>query len=225
MAKKKTESAGRKVGRKAKGASAESESAAAKRSDSKPSTPKPSAGRRCKPQQQAFETSRARDRKKQALIASLRESGGIYASCDAVGISTSAHYAWMEADGDYAKAIQEALVRFQESLELECDRRARHGLRRYKFHKGEPVLIACDKAEAGAFQVGTDKQGQPVYARHYFEVEYSDNLLMFRLKKLDPSYRDGVTINNQNGASIVLEDRQGEGIYEILRRRLTGGAN
>lgn len=65
-----------------------------------------------------------------------------------------------------------ASLRYQETLDVEIDRRAVDGIDKPVYYKGE--------------KVDTVK-------------EYSDNLLMFLRKKLDPSYRDNYapTVNPQ----------------------------
>ena len=63
---------------------------------------------------------------------------------------------------------------FQELAEREADRRGIKGLKRKKFYKGEPVI-------------------DPETRKQYVEREYSDSLLMFRLKAIDPEkYRESV---------------------------------
>ena len=113
----------------------------------------------------------------QAFLAKFSKTHLLCASADAAGISPQAVEQWRhEVDGhsgtlntfNFPKRFNMASLRYQETLDVEIDRRAVDGIDKPVYYKGE--------------KVDTVK-------------EYSDNLLMFRRKKLDPSYRDNYVVN------------------------------
>lgn len=109
----------------------------------------------------------------QKFIDALLEGLGPLKSAKKAGYSVSSVYGWRKNDDEFAKRWAEADevgTQIQlATLEAECDRRAISGV--------------VDKI----IQVG-DKT-------HEFK-KYSDSLLMFRMKKLDPTYRDRVDLNH-----------------------------
>lgn len=114
--------------------------------------------------------SKARDQK---FIDALLEGLGPVKSAKKAGYSVASIYIWRKSDDEFAKSWLEAdevgtQVQLAQ-LEAECDRRAVNGV--------------VDKI----IQIG-DKT-------HRFK-KYSDALLMFRMKKLDPTYRDKVDLNH-----------------------------
>ena len=113
----------------------------------------------------------------EAFLAKFSKTHLLCASADAAGISPQAVEQWRhEVDGhsgtlntfNFPKRFAMASLRYQETLDAEIDRRAVQGIDKPVFYKGE--------------KVDTVK-------------EYSDNLLMFRRKKLDPTYRDNYIVN------------------------------
>ena len=105
------------------------------------------------------------DTQKRAFLAAFAETGNIRRAALTANVSRQSHYRWMD-DPDYAKRFQAAQEEASDILEEEARRRAIAGLRRYKFHQGTPA-------------VGPD--GEP-----YYELEYSDTLLIFLLKGARP---------------------------------------
>ena len=120
----------------------------------------------------------------QAFLAKFSKTHLLCASADAAGISPQAVEQWRH-EGTYGdkssgtlnsfnfpKRFNMASLRYQETLDVEIDRRAVDGIDKPVYYKWE--------------KVDTVK-------------EYSDNLLMFRRKKLDPTYRDNYapTVNPQ----------------------------
>ena len=111
----------------------------------------------------------------ESFLAKFSKTHLLCASADAAGISPQAVEQWRhEVDGhsgtlntfNFPKRFNMASLRYQETLDAEIDRRGVEGIDKPIYYKGE--------------KVDTIK-------------EYSDNLLMFRRKKLDPSYRDNYT--------------------------------
>ena len=105
------------------------------------------------------------ERNKAAFLAAFAECGNIRESAEVAGIGRRTHYTWLETDVDYAAAFAEAQENAVEALEAEARRRAVEGVE-------EPV--GWYKGVAG----GSVRR-------------YSDNLLMFLLKGLQPDkYRE-----------------------------------
>lgn len=98
------------------------------------------------------------------FLNALAKHGRICDAADAVGITVWAAERWDTADlYGYKKRKAMALLRFNEKLDAEIDRRAITGIDKPVYWRGQ--------------QVGTI-------------TEYSDNLLMFRKKGVDPRYKD-----------------------------------
>jgi uncharacterized protein YbjQ (UPF0145 family) len=125
--------------------------------------------------------------KKAAFLAAYAVCGVIGKAADASGVGRNCHARWME-DEDYAKAFSDAQEQAVEVLEAEARRRATDGLVRFKFHQGEPVK-------------------HPVTGEPYYELEYSDTLLIFLLKGARPEkYRERMDIHGQiEGAASIVE--------------------
>ena len=105
--------------------------------------------------------------KKRAFLKAHATTGNITKSAQAAEIDRQLHYHWLKNDTDYAAAFNDTKGQYQEKLEAEADRRAVEGVK-------EPVFGRDGK------QI-KDENGEPVY-----RYRYSDNLLMFRLKGIDP---------------------------------------
>ena len=108
----------------------------------------------------------------EAFLAKFSKTHLRCASADAAGISPQAVEQWRHGattngrdlrSFNFPKRFDMASLRYQETLDAEIDRRAVEGIDKPIYYKRE--------------KVDTIK-------------EYSDNLLMFRRKKLDPTYRD-----------------------------------
>lgn len=94
----------------------------------------------------------------------LAKHGVVGLACKAATYSRSQAYQYRKDDPDFAAGWDDALETYTEALEAEADRRARDGTERGVYYKGE--------------RIGTVN-------------EYSDSLLQFRLKALNPEkYRE-----------------------------------
>jgi molybdenum-dependent DNA-binding transcriptional regulator ModE len=108
--------------------------------------------------------------------------GSIRKAAERAGISTSSHYDWLSKQDSYRKAFEQAFEKSTKILEAEAIRRAT-GYQKPLVYKGEVT---------GYVQ------------------EHSDNLLMFLLKKRDPSYRDnhtqqvGIWGTGQDGVNVIF---------------------
>lgn len=102
--------------------------------------------------------------RKVAFLAAFAVNGTVSKSAKDAEICRRSHYDWLQNDEAYARDFAIAKQDFIESLELEADRRARDGVEEPVFQNG--------------VKVGT-------------KLKYSDTLLIFRLKALDPEkYRE-----------------------------------
>ncbi|OGN89789.1 MAG: hypothetical protein A2158_01600 [Chloroflexi bacterium RBG_13_46_14] len=96
------------------------------------------------------------------------------------GISRRQVYRWIENSKEFAQEFEDVKREVIEQLEMEADRRAMKGVRKPVFYQGLPV---------GHIQ------------------EYSDSLLMFRLKALDPEkYRERHEVSGPDGGPIQIKE-------------------
>jgi hypothetical protein len=99
-----------------------------------------------------------------AFLRALALRGTVVAACAAAGIGRTHAYRMKEQDRAFSDAWAEAMQDHADLLEIEADRRAVEGVPRKKFtSRGEPVI-------------------DPETKRQYIERDYSDQLLMFRLR-------------------------------------------
>ena len=117
----------------------------------------------------------------QLFIDALLDGNGPTQAAPKAGYSVAAVYKYRNDDEDFAKRWEEAHkigTQVQIAmLEAEADRRAMDGV------------------VGGYAQVG--KKNVKI-------MKYSDSLLMFRLKKLDPTYRDKMDIKHSGAVNNVM---------------------
>lgn len=127
--------------------------------------------------------------KREKFLAVLRETGSVSVAAAAAVVSRATPYNWRKADEDFAAAWDEALGTYVDSLEAEADRRGVVGVERPVFYAGQ--------------KCGTVR-------------DYSDTLLIFRLKALRPEkYRERAAI--KIGGGMTLEALVDSSITEIRR--------
>ena len=106
--------------------------------------------------------------KQGVLLETYAHSGKEMAGCLAAGVNIRTHNRWLEENRyGYHERFQLANKVYVGLMEAEADRRAIEGIDHPVIHQGK--ITATYK-------------------------QYSDNLLMFRMKKLDPAYRDNYTL-------------------------------
>ena len=127
-------------------------------------------------------------KKRAEFLSAYRDCGNIRVAAEAVEIGRQSHYDWMKADPQYRDQFETATREAIEALETEARTRATIGALRPVFYKGEAISIPCQVDDAGSFE---DPMHAGRYRKLYLESTKSDILLMFLLKKLDPSYREG----------------------------------
>lgn len=138
-----------------------------------------------------------------AFLAAYARNGGVIRSAKAARIGKNRHAEWLANDPEYAQRFEDAALEYKEGLEADADERARRGVTRLKFHRGKLIMIPLRDSEGNVL---FDKDGEPRMVP-YEERVYSDNLLMFRLKRLDPRYKDsfGPQEAERIGAETVAE--------------------
>ena len=109
--------------------------------------------------------------KKRKYCDEYAKTGVMLGSCEIVDIHHTTLAKWKEEDPEFREACELAKQVYIERLEKEVDRRAFEGQRRLKFDKNGLVQ--------------RDENGDV-----YEEWNFNSNLAMFRLKRLDPGYRE-----------------------------------
>lgn len=124
-----------------------------------------------------------------AYLVALAECGHCGKAAEAAGTSYTAVWRRNKSDPDFATAYEEALGIAANLLEAEAVRRARDGLRQYKFSKSGAPLI------------------NPVTNEPYFEHAYSDTLLLALLKRFFPKeYRERQEVEHSGHVGMTLEE-------------------
>lgn len=123
----------------------------------------------------------------------LSVTGNVFQSCKAAKMVRSVVYKERADNADFKKDWDNALEQAADILEFEARRRAYEGLVRKKFTgKGEAVI-------------------DPATGKQYIEREYSDTLLIFLLKGINPEkFRERVSAEHSGpgGKPIEVADEQ-----------------
>jgi hypothetical protein len=121
--------------------------------------------------------------KKELFLSEYSKLGTILKAAKAADVDRKTHYNWLKSDPEYGELFERAKEDYLEKLEAEADRRAVEGTLRPVFHQGE---------ECGQIR------------------EFSDTLLIFRLKCLAPEkYRENQKIDvNVTGPEDFYRDIQ-----------------
>jgi hypothetical protein len=116
------------------------------------------------------------------VLAVLRRTGNVTLAARAVKAGRKTLYDWREADAAFAQAWDEAQAEYDDLLEFEADRRATKGVKKPLLYKGSVVA----------------------HVR-----EYSDALLMFRLRARRPDvYRERTDTTHTFTGPLVVEQTQ-----------------
>lgn len=108
----------------------------------------------------------------------LRRCGFKHRAAEAVGVSYQTMRNAENADPVFAQQVEDALDEYAEGLEQEADRRGKDGIDKPIFYKGERIDVVKD---------------------------YSDQLLMFRLKALKPEkYRERADLQTSGNVTVEL---------------------
>lgn len=105
------------------------------------------------------------------FLKEFAKCGVIFRAAEKASLNRSTHYEWLKLDVEYSRAFSDVKEEYIEKLEAEADRRAVEGVDRPVFYDGNVV---------GHIR------------------EYSDTLLIFRLKALKPEkYRESYHITGK----------------------------
>jgi hypothetical protein len=146
-------------------------------------------------------------KKRAEFLDSFRNCGVIRVAADAAGIDRQSHYDWLKSDPQYREQFATATRDALDAFEFEAITRATVGSLRPIFYKGEAITLPCREDDPDAFE-------DPLHPGHfrklYMEATKSDVLLMFILKKLDPSYREGyvLPIEDHTGSMVGLSHEE-----------------
>ena len=138
--------------------------------------------------------------KKKAFLLAFARSGRVMDSCERAGIHWTTHYHWKKHDKKYLAAFDMAEQMAADFMEDEVHRRAFEGYDHPVTYEGK--ITATYK-------------------------EYSDNLAMFRLKKIRPEYRDSYNFSSFNGPTQMIVqygDTKPVNPLELEKQRVNGAA-
>jgi len=109
----------------------------------------------------------------------------------------------MKADPHYREDFATATTEAIEAFEFEAVTRATVGSLKPIFFKGEAITIPCRDDDPEAFP---DPERPDHFRKLYMEATKSDVLLMFIVKKLDPSFRENhvLTVEDHTGSMAGL---------------------
>lgn len=120
-------------------------------------------------------------RRDEKFFQALRDGNGPTKAAPIAGYSVPAVYQWRKQDPEFAQmwaVCDEIGIEVQLGrIEAEIDRRAIDGVDEPVYYKGRKISSI---------------------------KKYSDTLLMFRAKKLDPTYRDSVNLNHSGAVQGVM---------------------
>lgn len=158
--------------------------------------------------------------KQRRFLKAYAECGIVSRSAEAAKIDRCNHYRWLADpdDPDYANAFTLADEMAINNLEDEARFRAIEGLRKYKFDRGLPVYVACDKSHPEAVKF-KDEDGKISFARHYYEHDRSDTLLLALLNAAHPErfgrYRHDhsgkVDVNHSGNVQVYIPENSRNG--------------
>lgn len=135
------------------------------------------------------------------MLLALAETANIRESCRIAGVDRSSFYDRRNNDPAFAGAVTRAMDDAIDSLELEARRRAREGVRRVRFHQGQPILVPVYSPDGS---VAKDTEGKEIRVP-YVEHEYSDTLMIFLLKAHRPDkYRDRHEVTGPAGGPVLI---------------------
>jgi hypothetical protein len=139
------------------------------------------------------------DAAQQAFLQAFATCGIVTHAADIAGVSRARHYEWL-LDPEYADAFDQAGQAATDLLVAEARRRATQGTEKAVMYEGHRCYeLKPDPDNPGKYTADMDR---PILNR-----EYSDSLLMFLIKKADPSYRENSKVEHtgKDGAPLSIE--------------------
>lgn len=143
------------------------------------------------------------------FLAALRNYGVVRKACEAVNVSRQAAYNHRESDAEFARAWDEALEDFADTLEQEVVRRAM-GTKELVIYQGKPCGVWVNDDGAIVSEVTPGAKLIPLY-----ENRYSDGLIQFELRgrrpqkynpPKDAAAKDGGDTHQPAGGGVVIEE-------------------
>ena len=150
-------------------------------------------------------------KKRTEFLDSFRNCGIIRVAAESAGIHRQSHYDWLKQDSHYREDFATATRDAIEALEFEAVTRATVGSLRPIFYKGEAITISCQEDDPESLP-DPEKPGH--FRKLYMQATKSDILLMFLLKKLDPSYREGYVPPQQSRDDSMVGLSHGEAVVK-----------
>ncbi len=120
--------------------------------------------------------------KKEAFLRAYSEDPNVRIACRAAGVTRTTYYRWIEKDKEFTESKNHAGEEAADLMLEICDRRIKDGQKRRITHRGDPVMVP--KLDSND-QIITDGDGSKIMVP-LIEIEYSDHLLMARLRSLHP---------------------------------------
>ncbi|MGD0767490.1 MAG: hypothetical protein ABSB42_04620 [Tepidisphaeraceae bacterium] len=166
-------------------------------------------GRAKPPEMLAVRVENSQQKKAEFLVA-FGQVGNMTRAAESVGITRRSAQKWANDDPVFAEELQQAKLEAADRLIEEARRRAKDGLLRMKFHGGEPII-------------------DPRTKEPYFEMEYSDVLLIVLLKGLLPEqFRENYTFDHNMNLHVSGEVNvasNGDFLRREFARELAAGGN
>lgn len=125
-----------------------------------------------------------------AVLAMVRELGVNRRACDEIGVPYRTFKDWLREDPEFSDRLKLARGESTDDLIVEARTRATHGTPKLKFHAGKQVMVPDPTGATEVVEGVTQSRMVP-----YVEYEKSDMLLMFILRRDDPSFRDRAAVD------------------------------
>lgn len=123
------------------------------------------------------------------FLEALSNTGNVRYACKSAGVARQTAYDFKGKDAEFAEKWDDAIDESTDVLELECRRRALHGVERKRWVRS-----------------GTDAKGKPQFEQ-VVEREYSDVLLMFLLKANAPQrFREGFDLKTAVAIAASIQE-------------------
>jgi len=137
---------------------------------------------------------------RKAFVDVLRVTGNLAKAARAAGVSYATAQKYKKSDPRFAAEVEDALNNYYEDFENALADRARFGVRKYLWYKGEPVYWPAGHPEAG---------------EHAYEMVYSDSLGPFIARAHRPDrHRD------RSESTLNATVRRDDATHEDLAARL-----
>lgn len=139
--------------------------------------------------------------KKGAFLTGLAAVGTVTGAAVLAKIHRTTHYLWMAEDTDYAKATEEALEQFADSVRNEVRRRSIDGWLEPVIYQGQYQFIELKNPD-GSPRV--DEFGKPTHEIVAIR-KFSDRLLECLAKAKCPEFREKHEITGKDGGPIRFD--------------------